>query len=621
MKDVFAIVCEWPEAIAAENETIIRIRKAASEINKKTIIINRYGAILDVNMKSSSKFLANDDVDFVISLHFSSAKCYDGFSYVALWNPVKFYHDWGYRQYSANLITHHDFISCLSQTVDDHAVRISHINNSRHLSPKAILSHTNCGPYYDSGKERSHIFYCGINWDRSSGKSRFSEIFEALDNKGILKIYGPKRLSRKNIPWKGFKSYVEDIPFDGVSMFDKVSECLLGLALSHEAHIESGIASSRVFELISGGALPICDENPFFRKNFGDKVLYVSGSQVEKAKQIEVHYKWAIENKDEVRQMVDVLQDIKKEKFSLSKQLLSVYEGHEKRRSLLESKYCALQDKMVVNAIYIHDVNVKDYEDDFCNLRDSIGGQMYRNIKVIIASNCQNLNSIKALDDLNIRYIIIKHSYGYDRLGAILEIVQEKFPDSQESQLFMVINRYEKLFYDHVSSLVRKYEENVNLMIAESSSVVADRDQHGPFINYGYSGQEGKFPGYDKYAPGGIMFKEFPPKFILRYLDYHNYNKFFRSFYREGSYKKTSRTTFQFLVSKNIYKDAVKNSLHRSLVADYGLYHAIEKEGMSKMSKDTAHEMLSHIKIFSPIIKVRNFLQRRKLRRRNIVDL
>ena len=113
MKNTFAIVCEWPGVNAAENETILRIKKAAELNSKQLLIIDKYGNILDKNFKKTIRRIKNHDVDFIINLHFASPKCYDGFSYVALWNPLKFYHDWSYLKHSFHLTSHHDFISCL----------------------------------------------------------------------------------------------------------------------------------------------------------------------------------------------------------------------------------------------------------------------------------------------------------------------------------------------------------------------------------------------------------------------------------------------------------------------------------------------------------------------------
>ena len=44
-----------------------------------------------------------ENVDFVLHLHYDTPKLYDAFSFVALWNPLRFYHEWGYERTSRNL--------------------------------------------------------------------------------------------------------------------------------------------------------------------------------------------------------------------------------------------------------------------------------------------------------------------------------------------------------------------------------------------------------------------------------------------------------------------------------------------------------------------------------------
>lgn len=609
MKNSFAVVCEWPGVGAAENETIFRIKIAANKIKKTVLVIDKYGNILDDNFKSTLRIIKNQEVDFIINLHFASPKCYDGFSYVALWNPVKFYHDWGYKKYSYNLTSHHDFISCLSEPADDHALRISYINNTKHLEPQMVLSHTNSGPYYqfDSNK-RSGVFYCGINWDRISGKSRFSEIFEILDKKNILKIYGPRKLE-KIIPWNGFKSYVDEIPFDGVSTFKEISKCLLGLALSHSAHIESAIASSRVFELIAGGALPICDENPFFKKYFGDKVLYVNGSDKEKAEQIDGHYNWAIQNKDQVEQMVNILQDFMKENFDLAKQLEVLYEKHQSRRELIEKQYCALENKFQVNVIYICDS--QNDGDGFANLISFVTNQNYQNINVIIASNHKNLTQIKSLDDFGISYKIIRHDIAEYKVGLILEEIQNQLP-RYENELFMITTRYEQFFYDHISSLVRCFEDDINCQVAESNCILhSQKASYGPYIN---NSKEFYILDHNMVL-GSVMFRVFPPRFILRYLDYCNYAQSLKSFF-SSFYIKLNRATIKFDIKSNESHNKCDGILSSSLFIDYTPLVSKSSSGDLVISRDVAYQILSQIKFFSPLIKIRNFMKKRRIKRR-----
>ena len=91
LKGVFAIVKMWPNLKAAEDECIARIKAAASALGLSCIEILEDGRIL-----GSDRFVKRTDVDFAIHLHYSVPKSYDAFSFVALWNPVDFYHEWGY---------------------------------------------------------------------------------------------------------------------------------------------------------------------------------------------------------------------------------------------------------------------------------------------------------------------------------------------------------------------------------------------------------------------------------------------------------------------------------------------------------------------------------------------
>ncbi len=614
LKNSFAIVCEWPGTTAAENEVMHRIKRSAASINKNALIIDKYGYILDENLESTDIILQNRDVDFVINLHFASPKCYDSFSYVALWNPIKFYHDWGYQKYSFNLVTHHDFISCSSDPADDHALRIAHANNTKHLTPEIVINHTNSGPYYPFSDNRSGIFYCGTNWDKIVGNktSRFADIFTILDEKDILKIYGPKKLANGVVPWEGFKSYVDEIPYDGISTFKEISKCLLGLALSHESHIESEIASSRVFELIAGGALPICDENPFFKKVFGQKVLYVDGKGENKAYQIINHYNWALQNRDKVKQMVDALQDLMQEKLDLTKQLEALYKNHQKRKEVVEKQYCALGTKFLVNVIYLHNSqSEKKHSDNFSNLTSSLKSQNYQNINLIIASNDATLKSIKSLDDLGIKYIIIAHNMSvYGKTGLILEKIQNQLP-KQENQLFLVINRYERFFYDHISSLVRYFEDQDNCQAAISNVVLVNQAiKYGPFVN----NLKDYYVTDHNISTGDIMFRTMPPAFILRYLDPVNYYQSLKAFFANCHYQ-TNKTTIAIDI-KNDLRDFKQDCLNGSLRLEYALESHQPPSYISTISKDEAYQLLSKIKILRPIVKIRDILVKRNIARR-----
>lgn len=268
------------------------------------------------------------------------------------------------------------------------------------------------------------------------------------------------------------------------------------------------IGTSRIFELIAGGALPICDANPFYKKYFGDKVLYINGNDEEKAKQIANHYHWALKNKNQVKQMVNVLQDYMKEHFCLTKQLEILYREHKSRRELVEKQYCALENQFRVNVIYIDDS--KNNEDNFENLISSVINQNYPNINVIIVSNREDLDHIKSLDDSGISYEILKYNTDIHNIpGLILEDIQGKLPSSS-NELFVILDRNERFFYDHISSLVRCFENDNDCQVVESNAVLYNINNVKDHDRLVMNNLKEFFISDKNFVFGSIMFKVLP---------------------------------------------------------------------------------------------------------------
>lgn len=329
----FAIVKLWPELKTAEDECIARIKLAAAAIGVDCVEINFEGRPI----ADPSRVLTKSDVDFVIHLHYDTPKAYDIFSFVALWNPVAFYSEWGYQRTSRNLISHDDFLSCSSVAADDHVTRL--IRHSKtHLPALFKLYHSTPAlartPSLGAGK----LFYVGINWEAvSGGKSRHQNVLRQLDATGIMRIYGPREFLNVNV-WAGYQSYVDEIPFDGVSMIDKIAEAGISLVFSSAAHKQSALMSNRLFESIAAGALVICDENPFAKKFFGDCLLYVDSRATtdEICSEIRRHVTWANTHRDEALAMIAEAQRRFQEQFALIKNLTDLYDGLPERKRALD---------------------------------------------------------------------------------------------------------------------------------------------------------------------------------------------------------------------------------------------------------------------------------------------
>lgn len=320
----FAVVKLWPEIKTAEDECIARLKSAAAALGIECIEVHANGERLD----APSTIIGRNDVDFVIHLHYDTPKLYDAFSFVALWNPLKFYHEWGYARTSRNLITHDDFLSCSSRAADDHVARMVRKSDT-HLPPYFNLYHSTPDIGHGPTLGDCKLFYAGINWEAlGGGKSRHQEVLKRLDKTGLLRIYGPTIFQGVKV-WEGYESYVKEIPFDGISMIHEISKAGIALVLSSQAHKDSELMSNRLFESIAAGALIICDENPFARRFFGDSLLYIDSrrSPDKIHEDITTHMAWAGNHPAAALAMIAKAQDIFRNRFALIRSLKEIYSG------------------------------------------------------------------------------------------------------------------------------------------------------------------------------------------------------------------------------------------------------------------------------------------------------
>lgn len=325
----FAIVKLWPELKTAEDECIARLKIAAAALGLECVEIHADGRLLE----ATERFITKKDVDFVLHLHYDTPKLYDAFSFAALWNPIQFYHEWGYCRTSRNLLTHDDFLSCSSLPADDHVGRLIR-KSATHLPPFFNLYHSIADIVRPPLLGDHKLFYAGINWDAlRGGVSRHQVLLKRLDKTGNLRIFGPRIFQGVKV-WKGYESYVREIPFDGISMIDEISKAGVALVLSSQAHKESELMSNRLFESVAAGALVICDENIFGKKFFGESLLYIdSRCDVEEIfNAIENHLAWIKNNPNEALQLVVKAQEIFKNKFALRKNLSDLYLGFSNRK-------------------------------------------------------------------------------------------------------------------------------------------------------------------------------------------------------------------------------------------------------------------------------------------------
>lgn len=95
----------------------------------------------------------------------------------------------------------------------------------------------------------------------------------------------------------------------------------IALCVHSKFHVMEAVPSSRIFEIISSGAVAISDKNPFVIKYFGDNVLYFDSSlsAEEIFKQIDGHVRWLQEHPLQADEMAKNAHKILQENFTTEK--------------------------------------------------------------------------------------------------------------------------------------------------------------------------------------------------------------------------------------------------------------------------------------------------------------
>lgn len=478
----FAVVKLWPELKTAEDECIARLKLAAAEIGVECIEIHADGRLID----DPSQFISKSNSDFVIHLHYDTPKLYDAFSFVALWNPIQFYHDWGYFRASRNLLTHDDFISCSSATADDHVNRMIK-GEGTHRSPQFHLYHSTPDIVHEPSLGDGKLVYAGINWDAlKGGNSRHQELLKRLDKTGLLRIYGPTIFHGVKV-WEGYDSYVKEVPFDGVSMIGEISKAGVSLVLSSQAHKDSELMSNRLFESIAAGALIICDENQFAKTFFGDALLYIdSRATVERTFDALVnHMDWAKQNPQLALQKIKLAQDIFREKFGLIRNLSDIYAGLPARKAEISRSSTSTANGLKVHlhlmmpeysrevlAAHIEGVRAQEY-DDF----NAVLWTDAATLKLFAREIADALNASTVTIELReanfSRESIYPEITGVRPLGvAISQFVEA----SRQYDALVIVAPNERIFSNHLSVLAGTLRQTDSINCAATAAILRDGD-------------------------------------------------------------------------------------------------------------------------------------------------
>ena len=503
----FAVIKLWPQLKTAEDECIARLKIAAKSLGIECLEVDSFARL----KHPPHAQLTQDDVDFVISLHFEQPKHYDIFSFVALWNPVQFFHEWGYRRCTSNLLTHDDFLSCSSTGADAHLERCIS-NDPMREGPYFRLYHSVSEPLFDPTTGNKKLFYAGINWERLGGKpGRFQELLRLLDKNGNLLIYGPKTHLGENV-WAGYKSYVGSVPFDGVSILREINKAGISLVLSSEAHKQSELMSSRLFESLAAGVVIICDENPFARRFFGDTLLYVDTSLPadETYAQVQSHIDWIKSEPAKARELAKQAQEIFRKKFTLDRDLERIYQELPARKEKLEGLYKPKRPQEKITLLFL----MPEFQPKVME-RLSTSCLAQKNVKIrpvlvmdrrdaeVFGHRVQTrLNELAVPIATEVLDFFERYPNGFvKRRRRVGEVIDEAIKRLAQDDYLCIVSPNEQLFSDHLCSLLRVLQDSEEAGAAWSNVLFSHRSEGQDYADLNY---ELNFANWDSNHPLGF---------------------------------------------------------------------------------------------------------------------
>ena len=473
----FAVIKLWPALKTAEDECIARLKLAAADLGLECIQVDSFARLT----APPHTQLTAQDVDFVLSLHFETPKCYDIFSFVALWNPLQFYYEWGYRRCTSHLLTHDDFLSCSSPWADDHVIR-SIAQDPARDKPRFHLYHSLGKTLFPPTTGEGRVFYTGINWERVSGKrGRHGELLQLLDAGDFIRIFGPRKFQGVDV-WAGYRSYAGSLPFDGLSVVREINRAGICLALSSDAHTQSELMSNRLFESIAAGAVTICDENPFARRFFGDSLLYIDCTlpPEDTFHQVTAHIHWIRANPDKALRLAADAQEIFRKEFTLSHCLDEIYAGLSRRKEHLDALSRPRPDAGAIDVLLLmpeFSPSVLEGHIESCLAQRNVTIRpillMSRRDSALFGDRVRaRLSQLEIPTRVECAPFFDCYPDGSVRLRRrIGETLSASIESLVESDFFSFVGPHERLFSNHFSSLLNALGRDVSAAVAASNVI------------------------------------------------------------------------------------------------------------------------------------------------------
>ena len=362
----------------AEQEEFARLQYVFSKMGHELFTVDRDGYVTD-ECPQKGRHAEQLGVDFLFTyncLDMALTAMFDCFSVFLHWAPVGFFENYKSLLYLKSLNLYDAFACTYESDIFERVVQIP-------TGPVPLVGSSVPADYVIAPKklETRKLFYTGINFERQLSAMRYGELLGELDKTGQLDIYGPTKVySRRNL-WAGFKSYKGEIPFDGKSIIEKISQAGVCLALNSPMHSDAGGVSNRTYEGAAAGAVIISDDNEFVRRYFGDSVFYIDRdlSEKEASERIMEILRWVNGHPDEAYDMACRSQQAFLEHLTLDKMVSDFVESTEKAMARVRDR--SLQKDLIDVVCFV------DEAEDWPGMLSQLERQYYQNLHLVIAAD------------------------------------------------------------------------------------------------------------------------------------------------------------------------------------------------------------------------------------------
>lgn len=470
-RPVIGVVNPWPGDMSAESEVLARLKRAAEENGIGYVMLDNFGHLLDEHQRATSTFVDADDVSFILTTHYETAKVLDAFHYHTLWNPpeIPLNLDYYTQRVTNQYLMNEDFLIYDAGGMSNHLKGML-LNCPRTLEGASSLTASfPLSAMLAPRLESPTMFYCGMNWEKTiHGSNRHEGLFKLLDRTGKVKFFGPEVVEAWGglRPWEGYQCYQYSIPFDGFSILEEINQCGICLVLSSDIHRRAGSATNRTYEACAAGAVIISDDNAFMLKYFSDAALFITynrNNPQDTFRQIMEKYSWIISHREEALVLARRAQQIFAETFALDIQLKQIVAAHPARFTQVAGDLYAKDDGQTVLVTYV--LNTQEMGTAKAQLDSvfrNIHRQLYRTIQLAIAADLSICQEVQSYCLVRCACAQVVPMALFDKKGArsLTDGQAVRRLQKQVAHTYSINTNAEEIwFFDHITAMARQIED------------------------------------------------------------------------------------------------------------------------------------------------------------------